>query len=321
MYELKFNSVTENDRALFHSLMQRYAAELDEHQHRSTPPDIMTEWTNSIIDKQFDTGRCLRLCYDGTDIIGFLYGKIDQAEDKGYKRIGHGYIMEFYVLPEHRRKGYGSAMLSYLEHFYSEHRVRNLYLTADPVTGKPFWEAMGYTATGKISPDNGQEIYEKTLLIAPLYINKADAKDAAYIARLYEDNITPLHGAIISCDEWHDSLSENDKDEAHFLIYKHAVPVAWLKINGLSEGDSAWISMLVVSPRFQRQGIGKFAVRYAEEYCQTNGKKKLFIKTTTDNIPAQKLYKKCGYIISDEIIYVTSDGISRNGVVFVKKIR
>ena len=316
MHELTFTTITENHRNLFHSLMQSYAAELDEHQHRSTPPDILTRWTDSIINNQHDNGRCLRLCYDGTEIIGFLYGKIDQPEDKGYKRIGHGYIMEFYVLPKHRRKGYGSAMLSYLERFYYEHGVNDLYLTADPVTGKPFWEAMGYTAAGEISPDNGQEIYEKTLL----YINKAVAKDAAYIAKPYEDNVVPLHGTIISRDERHNTLSENDNDEAHFLIYKHAVPVAWLKINGLSEGDSAWISMLVVSPRFQRQGIGKFAVRYAEEYCQTNGKKKLFIKTTTDNIPAQKLYKKSGYIISDEIIYVTSDGISRNGVVFVKKI-
>lgn len=317
MHELTFTTITENDRNLFHSLMQSYAAELDEHQRRNTPPDILTRWTDSIINNQHDHSRCLRLCYDETEIIGFLYGKTDQPEDKGYKRIGHGYIMEFYVLPEHRRKGYGSTMLSYLEHFYSEHGVNDLYLTADPVTGKPFWEAMGYTATSEFSPDNGQEIYEKTLL----YINKAAAKDAAYITKLYEDNIAPLHGTIISRDEWHDSLSENDNDEAHFLIYKHAVPVAWLKINGLSEGDNVWISMLVVSPKFQRQGIGKFAVRYAEEYCQTNGKKKLFIKTTTDNIPAQKLYNKCGYMISDEIIYVTSDGISRNGVVFVKKIR
>ncbi len=321
MHELEFTSITDNERALFHSLMQQYAAELDAHQQRSTPSDILARWTDRIINHQHDKGRCLRLCYDGTEIIGFLYGKIDQPEDKGYKRIGHGYIMEFYVLPEHRRKGYGSAMLSYLERFYSEHGVSDLYLTADPVTGKPFWGAMGYTAAGEISPDNGQAIYEKTLHIAPLYVSKADAKDAVYIARLYEDNIAHLHGAIISCDEWHDALSENDKDEAHFLIYKYTVPVAWLKINGLTESDSAWISMLVVASEFQRQGIGRFAVSYAEQYCKFYGKSTLFIKTTTDNIPAQKLYQKCGYIICDKIVYATSDGTNRNGIVFSKNIR
>lgn len=321
MHQLEFTSITDNERALFHSLMQQYAAELDEHQHRSTPPDILERWTNSIIDKQYDTGRCLRLCYDGAGIIGFLYGKIDQPEDKGYKRIGHGYIMEFYVLPEHRRKGYGSAMLSYLECFYSEHGVSELYLTADPVTGKPFWEAMGYGATGELSPDNGQEIYEKTLHIAPLYVSKADAKDAVHITRLYEDNIAPLHGAIINYDEWHDALSENDKDEAHFLIYKHTVPVAWLKINGLSESDSAWISMLAVSVNHQRQGIGQYTVSYAEQYCKSYGKNTLFIKTTTDNMPAQKLYQKCGYTACDKIVYATGDGIDRNGIVFMKKLR
>ena len=36
-------------------------------------------------------------------------------------------------------------------------------LVGNPVTGKPFWEAMGFTSTGEICPDNGQEIYEKEL--------------------------------------------------------------------------------------------------------------------------------------------------------------
>ena len=36
-----------------------------------------------------------------------------------------------------------------------------MYLTADPVTGRPFWEAMGFLATGERSPENKMEIYEK----------------------------------------------------------------------------------------------------------------------------------------------------------------
>ncbi len=321
MHELRFTAVTEHDRSIFHSLMQSYAAELDEHQNRSTPPELLVRWTDSIVERQFAAGRCLKLCYDDAELIGFLYGKIDQPDDRGYKRVGHGYIMEFYVLPEYRRKGFGRKMLYHMESYFAENGATHLYLTADPVSGKPFWEAVGYTATGEISPDNGQEIYEKTLPPSVLYANKANAKDAVYIARLYEDNIAPLHGAIISCEEWHDALSENDKDEAHFLIYKDAIPVAWLKINGLSESDSAWVSMLAVAPEFQRQGIGRYAVRYAEQYCASYGKKKLFVKTTTDNTSAQILYQKCGYSVCDKIVYATSDGISRNGIIFAKKIR
>lgn len=323
MNKLTYTAVTAKNRADFHRLMQMYANELDEHQNRNTDSEQLRRWTDRIIEKQSAAGRCLNLCCDGDKIIGFLYGKIDRPEDKGYKRIGHGYIMEFYVLPEHRRKGFGSAMLTHLERFFTENGVKQLYLTADPITGKPFWESQGYIATGKLSPDNGQEIYEKTAppeIVTVLHVQKADTKDSAYIAMLYEENIAPLHGTVISSDEWREVLSEKDEDEAHFLIYKNAIPAAWLKINGLSESDSAWISMLAVAPKLQRQGIGRYAVKYAEEFCKSYGKKKLFVKTTTDNTPAQKLYQKCGYIVCDNTIYTTSDGINRNGIIFSKKL-
>ncbi len=324
MNDLKFTAVTAENRAAFHELMQMYAKELDENQHRNTDSEQLRRWTDRIIEKQHGKGHCLKLCCKGAESIGFLYGKIDQPEGRGYKRVGHGYIMEFYVLPEHRRKGLGRAMLSHLESFFAENGAKQLYLTADPVTGKPFWEAMGFINTGEICPDNGQEIYEKALPpenVTVLHVQKAEAKDAAYIAMIYEDNILTLHGTVISSDEWRDALLENDKDEAHFLIYRDVFPVAWLKINGLSEGDNAWISMLAVVPKFQKQGIGEYAVRYAEEYCMSYGKKKLFVKTTMDNAPAQKLYQKCGYTVCDKTVYATSDGIDRNGIVFQKAVQ
>ncbi len=163
MKTLNYIGVTEENRSSFHSLMLSYAKELDEHQHRSTDPELLIRWTDSIIAKQHEPSRCLKLCYDSAELIGFLYAKIDQTEDKGYKRIGQGCIMEFYVIPEQRRKGSGKAMVDYLEAFFADNGAYQLYLTADPVTGKPFWEAMGFVSTGEFSPDNGQEIYEKSL--------------------------------------------------------------------------------------------------------------------------------------------------------------
>ena len=163
MSRLTYTAVTAENRDVFHRLMQMYAKELDEHQHRNTDPEQLRRWTDRIIEKQFSTDRCLKLCCDSDKIIGFLNGKIDQPDDNGYKRVDWGYIMEFYVLPEYRRNGYGKEMLSHLESFFAENGIKQIYLTADPVTGKPFWGAMGYTATGEISPDNDQEIYEKEL--------------------------------------------------------------------------------------------------------------------------------------------------------------
>lgn len=57
--------------------------------------------------------------------------------------------------------------------------------------------------------------------------------------------------------------------------------------------------MLVVDPAFHRKGIGSYAVSYAEEFLRDMSKSIIKIHTTSDNTPAQKLYEKCGYILSD----------------------
>lgn len=90
-------------------------------------------------------------------------------------------------------------------------------------------------------------------------------------------------------------LSENDTDEENFLICRGVTPVAWLKINGFDNTDTGFISMLAVEPRFQRRGVGRFAVKFAEDFLLGKGKRKIGIQTTSDNAPALSLYKKCGF--------------------------
>ncbi len=116
-----------------------------------------------MINIQGEHDRHLELCYENNSLIGFLYGKIDHLSHQGYIKIGYGYIMEFYVIPEFRRKGYGKKMYVHLEELLKKDGAFNLYLTADPITGKPFWEAMGFTNSLKKSPDNNQDIYIKAL--------------------------------------------------------------------------------------------------------------------------------------------------------------
>ncbi len=161
---LQLNSETENSiKEEFKNLVLLYGAELDSHQNRTTPKEILSKWAYSMINIQGDNDRYLLLCYDGDNLIGFMYGKIDHPEHKGYIKVGYGYVMEFYVLPEFRRNGYGKQMYSYLEGLLISDGAKGLYLTSDPITGKPFWLACGYKSTGKKSPENNQEIYEKVI--------------------------------------------------------------------------------------------------------------------------------------------------------------
>ena len=152
--------------AAFGRLMRLYAKELDEHQKRATPEPLIEKWTGSIIQAlRGDRGRHLELCCDGEALIGFFYGKIDRPGHKGYIKAGYGYIMVFFVVSEQRRKGYGTEMYARLETLLRQDGAARLYLTADPVTGKPFWESLGFTGTGEKSPENKQEIYEKAIPI------------------------------------------------------------------------------------------------------------------------------------------------------------
>ena len=139
-------------------------------------------------------------------------------------------------------------------------------------------------------------------------VEAVNREDARYVTEIYGKNIEALHGNEIMFDEWNKLLSSGDTDEKHFLILKGAIPCAYLKVNGLESGDNiGWISMLAVEPAFQRKGVGTYAVSYAGFFLHNMGKTTVKIHTTADNIPAQKLYEKCGYILSgngrDELTY------------------
>lgn len=158
-----YSNSTDLQKHNLERLVLLYGAELDSHQNRNTPKEILSKWANSMISIQFDADRHLELCYDDDSLIGFLYGKIDHPDHKGYIKVGYGYIMEFYVLPEFRRKGYGKQMYSHLENLLIADGAKGLYLTSDPITGKPFWLACGYKSTGEYSSENNQEIFEKEI--------------------------------------------------------------------------------------------------------------------------------------------------------------
>ena len=82
-------------------------------------------------------------------------------------------------------------------------------------------------------------------------------EQAAFLARLMSDArvCRALHFRQIPDGEWRDVLATQDPDEQNFLIARDAEPVAWLRVNGLCGGDSAWISMLVVSPGERRRTL------------------------------------------------------------------
>ena len=89
------------------------------------------------------------------------------------------------------------------------------------------------------------------------------------------------------------------EEEQNHIVCLGTSPVAWLKLNGFRD-DRLWISMLVVHERYRRIGAGTFALRFAEEFAVSTGRKQIYIQTTADNFAALALYRKADYEIIRE---------------------
>ena len=147
---------------MLENLMFEYVAETDLHQGISTPKNIIPRITKSMIDK-IDENRLLQMVLDENEIVGFCYAKIDKENDKGIVRVNWGYIMEFFVRPIYRRKGIGKKLVDLCEDFFANNGVKNVWLTADSVTGYPFWIACNYLDSNEILVENNQKIFTKEL--------------------------------------------------------------------------------------------------------------------------------------------------------------
>ena len=111
---IPFDKENTSHHTLLEELILPYAQELDAHANRQTPTEVLKKWVQSIIRIHGDADRHLEFCYDGDALVGFLYGKVDHADHRGFVKVGWGYVMEFYVLPTQRRKGYGKEMYARL---------------------------------------------------------------------------------------------------------------------------------------------------------------------------------------------------------------
>ena len=101
------------------------------------------------------------MCFDGDELIGFALFAVDLGGIKGILEGGYGYIMEYYIRKESRRKGYATKLFIHIVDVFLKHGSEKIYLTPDSIAGVPFWNEMGFTDSGKIDPDNKMPILIK----------------------------------------------------------------------------------------------------------------------------------------------------------------
>lgn len=154
---------TNNEQiVMFQELLREYFEELDNHKNSCTSKDIVDKYALSMISK-LNEDRILKIVVDENKFIGFCYAKIDREADKGLVYPGWGYIMEFFVKKEYRRKRIGKQLLKECENFFAYKCAKKAWLTSDEVTGVPFWKACGYEDSKEISNENKLKIFTKKL--------------------------------------------------------------------------------------------------------------------------------------------------------------
>ena len=140
----------------------------------------------------------------------------------------------------------------------------------------------------------------------------ATEADLPFIAETYEQNIAALHGNHRTLEVWKGLLQT--KGQAYYIV-RDAQPVAWFRLD--TEEDLE-LGMLQVAPFCQQQGIGKFILSVTEALAKEKGFSKVVIHTTEDNLPAQALYRKAGYALTEVGPCTTADGAERVGYTFEK---
>lgn len=88
------------------------------------------------------------------------------------------------------------------------------------------------------------------------------------------------------------------------IILRHEPEPAYLTATWQRELDYKNIFVIhtfVVSPEKLNNGIGKTLLEFAERYAKENNVKALRLDVYENNIPAIKLYEKCGYKYIDTV--------------------
>jgi GNAT superfamily N-acetyltransferase len=270
-------------RELFENLFLSYTDEQRAHNEAANrnylPLEMIGKWFNSIIDMQGPPDRHLEVALDGETPVGFLYGKVDHAEHRGFVKPGFGYIMEFYVVPEYRRRGVGTRLFRRLETLFAHDGAEQMYLTADPVTGEPFWHTKGFKTNGETSPETGTAIYVKNALTLKA-LPESDADVKSEICRRILESLPDWFGM----PEGINNYTKSVRSQPFWAVYDGERAVGFIALNE-HNAHTAEIDVMAVLPEYHRQGIGGQLMEATTKYCRERGQSFLLVKTIDSSSP------------------------------------
>lgn len=290
------------DDAILQSMTKRHGNMADE---------VIRGLTNMISAAHYHSDFFCAILYDNDcEMIGhanFTRSSVEPAK---------WFYSDLWILPEYRRQGCATQIVSAARRHLSELNAKTLLCTVEPdneaslklhkslhfeqIETQPFedFEVNGLTMFQSDIPMNFN--------IIPL---ADDFNHLVFICDLLTQpsNVLTLHLKEIPENEYH-QFYKNIKEtliysapdnEKNYIIRKGIVPIAWLKLNE-TDKDSLWIKMLIVQDRYRRLGVGTYALQFAEKAALSARRRHIYTHIASDNVIAQSLYKKVGYTIVEE---------------------
>ena len=148
MQNFLFKQIFKDDKGLYQDLLPQwidFIKELEEHDNGSKSDDDIIHDLNRRIKIQGNRKDMhFELLYCDNALVGFSNFAIDLGTIYGLIEAGHGTVMGFYIVPEFRRKGYGRLLFEHIQETLKRDGASKMYVCPDPVTGEPFWIAMGF---------------------------------------------------------------------------------------------------------------------------------------------------------------------------------
>jgi GNAT superfamily N-acetyltransferase len=112
--------------------------------------DERERFLQSILARQREADRWLLLLKYQERSLGFVHMKIDKDE-----RLGWGFVLEFYIVPDKRRQRLGSKLFTLVRKILQDQGVQDIWLLASPPSDS-FWRSLGFQETGE--KEDGQKV-------------------------------------------------------------------------------------------------------------------------------------------------------------------
>lgn len=170
-HEILFTQITKLNAELFSQLRKQFPDyKIQGLKHRGESPYGKKHW-RALFDREYastpepqdGSGYDLHIAmHTAGELLGFADISL-QSRGLVDIPLDYGSVNEFFIVPKHRRKGYGTILYSHVELLFAEHRVCTVLLKPDPVTGVDFWRAMGYEDTGLNKGSGEPLVYRRHL--------------------------------------------------------------------------------------------------------------------------------------------------------------